>query len=349
MTTERKYSYYLPHIEAATFIYDHKNNSQEILSNVPKYAVGKHRILFIVHSQKDEKRINLLSNLKYKSKFDDPSNHNWTLFNSFSVTRMQWNTKIFIKEYENFNNSVISVALFFLNPLAPFILELKNTHEIIWKEEYLNFNGFFADVAIMYAKKHDINLQVLLSHQISFEDQYKTEIGIDFSFQHIKKNWEPLHLTPSVYHHSLTFLILRGKEFTPLMKMILPFDSITWLWVFLTFFIGISTIVIINRLPKFVQQFVFGTFNRNPSLCMAQIFFGIGLLRTPGRNFARFLFMVFTLYCIVIRTAYQSKMFDFLMYDDRQPTLETVQEVIKSNVTVYHGEIRFNTDLCPEL
>lgn len=69
-------------------------------------------------------------------------------------------------------------------------------------------------------------------------------------------------------------------------------------------------------------------------LNLAQVFFGIGLLQTPGRNFARFLFMMFTILCLVIRTAYQGKMFDFLQYDVKQPIATSIQEVIDRQIPV---------------
>jgi hypothetical protein len=62
-------------------------------------------------------------------------------------------------------------------------------------------------------------------------------------------------------------------------------DELTWTMVILTFIIGYLTIFFLYQFPRYVQQFVFGTFNQHPSLHLAQIFFGISLVQTPNRNF----------------------------------------------------------------
>lgn len=90
---------------------------------------------------------------------------------------------------------------------------------------------------------------------------------------------------------------------------------------------------------------------------LAQIFFGIGLIRTPRRNFARFIFMAFTLYCLVIRNAYQGKMFEFLHSNAEKSTPKTIKELIDTQTpiiiykttTKFHGYIlRFQMKISPE-
>jgi hypothetical protein len=118
-------------------------------------------------------------------------------------------------------------------------------------------------------------------------------------------------------------------------KLLLPFDLETWIMIIITFAIGFLTILIIYRCNKTIQRFVFGTYVRDPSLYLTSIFFGIGVTRLPGRNFARFLFMVFTLYCLIIRTAYQGKMFDFLNIDVKRPTASSEEDLIQNQIPIF--------------
>lgn len=67
------------------------------------------------------------------------------------------------------------------------------------------------------------------------------------------------------------------------------------------------------------------------------VFFGIGMTQLPGRNFARFLLMLYILFCLVIRTAYQGKQFEFLQKDMRPADVETIDEMIEKNFT-FHVE-----------
>lgn len=109
--------------------------------------------------------------------------------------------------------------------------------------------------------------------------------------------------------------------------MVKPFDLPTWIATVVTFSAGFVIIFIISFTPKVVQNFVFGTYVHDPTFSMIQIFFGIGLVRAPGHNFSRFLFAVFTIFCLIMRTAYQAKMFDFLFYDEKQPAAESFSEI----------------------
>lgn len=128
--------------------------------------------------------------------------------------------------------------------------------------------------------------------------------------------------------------VTRDRKFTPMEKLIKPFDLETWIVLISTLVIALIVILILKTMPIFVYKFVCGSRNHDPILQLVEIFFGIGVLQTPGRNFARFMFMMFTILCLVIRTAYQSKMFDFLQYDVKQPIATSIQEVIDKQIPV---------------
>lgn len=55
----------------------------------------------------------------------------------------------------------------------------------------------------------------------------------------------------------------------------------------------------------------------------------------PGRNFARYLLTCFILFCLVLRTAYQGKQFEFLQKDMRPADVATIDEMIDKNFTFY--------------
>lgn len=55
----------------------------------------------------------------------------------------------------------------------------------------------------------------------------------------------------------------------------------------------------------------------------------------PGRNFARFILMCFMLFCLVMRTAYQGKQYEFMQKEMRKRGLETIDELIDNNFTFF--------------
>lgn len=155
------------------------------------------------------------------------------------------------------------------------------------------------------------------------------------------------HITSPIDNINMIFRVTRGSKLTPMEKLAKPFDLSTWITTIVTFFAGFLVIFVIDRfLPRHVHNFVYGI--RDPTLGLIQIFFGIGLVSVPGRNFARFYFMMTTILCLIIRTAYQSKMFEFLQFDERQPHAATIQDIIDRRVPL-RSKVSYIFDLNDEM
>lgn len=142
------------------------------------------------------------------------------------------------------------------------------------------------------------------------------------------------HMTLPIKSNHHVMRITRTHEFTPMEKMVKPFDNHTWIATSATFVAGFILCFVMSFMPQFMKKFVFGHVH-SPSLSILQIFFGIGVVNEPGRNFARFMFVMFTILCLILRTAYQGKMFDFLQYDVRQPDADSIQEIVYRQIPVH--------------
>lgn len=59
-----------------------------------------------------------------------------------------------------------------------------------------------------------------------------------------------------------------------------------------------------------------------------------GQFKIPRRNFARFLLLLFIIWSLIIRTAYQSKMFEFLQADPRKPRVMSLADIADRNFTI---------------
>lgn len=114
-------------------------------------------------------------------------------------------------------------------------------------------------------------------------------------------------------------------------------------------FAGLVVIEIIKRTPTSIQNFVFGRNVNTPTINLFQAFFGIGQLSLPTRNFARYLLMVFMLFCLIMRTAYQAKMFEFLQKEMRKPEVRSIDEMIENNFTFFCHENLLSSFLRSEL
>lgn len=262
--------------------------------------------------------------------------------NVFSFVKMQWkfNSSNYVFSIKNAFYKCGSRVMILQSALnLSYMLQFNKDHD-----GNTSIGGYHGELANIFAEKYNI----IYNLEENFEDsdiseKVKNGIGFDILISDvfmISKQWiNYSHATSPMYCHRFTFLVTRSRKYTPFEKLILPFDDPTWILIIVTFLVGFTAVFIIYRLPKSTQDFVFGSKVNNPSMTLTQTFFGIGLVQTPGRNFARFLFMSFVLYCLVIRTAYQGKMYEFLAEDIRKPTIKTVQELFDAKIPIVTSQL----------
>lgn len=134
--------------------------------------------------------------------------------------------------------------------------------------------------------------------------------------------------------HTVVFFIPPGEPYTDLEKMFLPFQYEFWVAIAIALAIGFAVIQVINFTSTKVQNFVFGTGNRTPSMNLVSIFLTGSQCNMPGRNFARFLLMLFVFWSLVVRTCNQSELFKYLQADLRKPIIETIDQMFEKNLTL---------------
>jgi hypothetical protein len=86
---------------------------------------------------------------------------------------------------------------------------------------------------------------------------------------------------------------------------VLPFDMYTWALIGFTFAAAVNAVFFVSLTATRTKNFVFGSKVTTPFLNIAHVFFGLGQTVLPQRNFARFILMMFIIYCLIIRTAWQ--------------------------------------------
>lgn len=151
----------------------------------------------------------------------------------------------------------------------------------------------------------------------SFVDSANSVLSVAFFFEHY------------------ALVVPPGEPYTDLERMFMMFDLETWIAVIATLLIGLVAIQIIKQFSRKVQDFVFGRNIRSPVMNLFSIFLTGGQTRRPGRNFSRFQFTMFTVWCLIIRTCYQSMLFEYLQADLRKPEIKTFEELYEKNFTLY--------------
>jgi hypothetical protein len=142
------------------------------------------------------------------------------------------------------------------------------------------------------------------------------------------------HLTTPYAHINLYFLITPNDFYTNYEKLFFPFEKYAWMWFGLSFGLAFGTIKLVNKLQRRVRNVVFGFGIKSATYNALSIFFGISQYKLPRENFARILLAMFLFLCLIFRTCYQSKMFEFMTTDMRKPAPENLEDLISMNYTV---------------
>ncbi|CAG9810965.1 unnamed protein product [Chironomus riparius] len=143
------------------------------------------------------------------------------------------------------------------------------------------------------------------------------------------------HMTTSFIESREIVVTTLGEPYTSYEKLWLPFDDATWMFLIFTFFIGFSSIFIIYRLNNFIQIGIFGSNIKTPSLNIVGTFFGIPQLKVPTNHIPRFLLIMFVFFCLIIRTCYQSKLFEFMTSTPRRSPPQTIQELKDNDFRIF--------------
>ena len=125
-----------------------------------------------------------------------------------------------------------------------------------------------------------------------------------------------------------------AEKYTPYEMFFLPFDLETWIFLAATFLSTFLTIVTVNRLSKSAQNLVYGTKVETPIWNVVSIFFGISQTKLPNKNFPRFILIMFIYFCLIFRTCFQSKFFEFMTSEPRQPPPKILEDVFERNYKI---------------
>lgn len=283
-----------------------KNANTSMIRAIIKNKIDIHNVNFLLNES--EESIDLVSPHMYSS---IESCHKIELLsiNQYRKLTMQWDNSIFYpQQYHDLNGCTMKVGY---SRLFIKIIERK-IYETLSKP--LNF----ATNYVMMEEPLDVRPYDLLSGMIAQPA---------IADQTIPSS------TVLIWHY--TFFIPPGDPYTQLEKMFLMFDWEVWIAIVVTLLISVVVIQITNLFSKKIQNFVYGRNIRTPTLNLQAIFLTGAQHKVPGRNFARFLLLLFVIWSLIIRTCYQSELFKYLQNDIRKPYIKTIDELIERNFTFY--------------
>lgn len=135
--------------------------------------------------------------------------------------------------------------------------------------------------------------------------------------------------TKSYLDDDLVFIIPPGSELTSFDKLVHPLNTRVWILLIASFTAGYFIIFIIKLQSKIVQKFFFGTHVRYQYLNMWAGLLGVSQYRLPTRNFSRFILMLYLMFSLVIRNAYQGSMFKIMRSNVKHKEIQTIDKLFE--------------------
>jgi hypothetical protein len=157
--------------------------------------------------------------------------------------------------------------------------------------------------------------------------------------------FSPVECSIALFSMPLVSMYTPPDPYTNYEKMILPFDSDTWMYLIVVFCLSFLSIFIINQFPKAFKDLVYGKNVKMPSFNVLGAFFGIGQTKLPDNNFGRIILIFFIIFCLVMRTAYQGVFFEMFTSEMRRKPPETYLDLKERNYTLYAVDLPFYDSL----
>lgn len=276
----------------------------------------------------EEESIRLLTFVWYSSKIC--SEPQITEVNRFDKKMKTWkNSNLIEEKFENFHGCPLVFGVWFQG----FAMEYKR-----FANKTFDYAGY--NIEFLYGLESDLNYTVVLNPFLRPEHTYfYRNVSVDlFALEHCYNYYdednETFFITRPYVYKEISLAVPPGEKFSGYEKLFLPFDLRTWILIVMTFVAAFLTIFLLTFATQQIRNFVYGMNVNTPWLNVAAHFFGISQVVLPGRNFARFMTMMFILYSLIIRTAWQGKMFEFLQKDMRKPEIQSLEELIRKNYTL---------------
>ncbi|XP_070491069.1 uncharacterized protein [Chironomus tepperi] len=146
----------------------------------------------------------------------------------------------------------------------------------------------------------------------------------------------------SMFTTPMVFIIPPGRPYRSIEKMLQPFERTVWIIILATIAVAVLVIGIINAKFQHLRAFIFGRGVKSPIINILIGMVGTQQVVLPGRNFARFILMMFLLLCLVLRSIYQGSVFQFLQSKKHHKEIQTIDEMIENDFTFYMFETAYN-------
>lgn len=149
--------------------------------------------------------------------------------------------------------------------------------------------------------------------------------------------------THSYIQSSFVFAFAQStKNTTPMSRLLEPFQDNLWISIGILLIISMVIILLLKKLPERQRHFIIGgQVNRTPILNMWTALMG-NVIPNPRMTqiqyfgvFARTLCLLWIFFWLVVRSSYESSLYEFLQSQRVKSPYDSIEKVRLSNVKIY--------------
>lgn len=126
-----------------------------------------------------------------------------------------------------------------------------------------------------------------------------------------------------------------GRKMSGIEKLLQPFETPVWILFSVVVAVALLVIAVLNLRFQQHKSFVYGVGVEFPVNNLFIAIVGGSQTKLPRLNFARFLLMMFLIFCLVMRSAYQGALYNFLQSDRHAKAVETIDDLVEQEYDLY--------------
>ncbi|KAL7015192.1 hypothetical protein ACKWTF_016332 [Chironomus riparius] len=275
------------------------------------------------------------------------------ILNSFNKTTENWTKKLKnYRNFENFNGCMLTCTdeynvYLHLDRNNSELIKCVKSDELknpcfnlflnILSNSNIGYRGITYEIFEILGKLGNFTTNYQFSDNNYIISKSKTIIYqaiTIFKVGQFKELSENTHMSSIFFDIPVGIFISPPEFYTNFEKLLLPFDAMTWIFLGIMFITTTTFLAVMRLMPVTLRNIFYGEGIQTPGLNVIKIFFGIGQTKLPNESILRFFLILFVMFCLIMRTCYQSKMFDFITSDMRKPPPKTLEEVIEHGYTI---------------
>lgn len=139
-----------------------------------------------------------------------------------------------------------------------------------------------------------------------------------------------MHMVMPIFPFEYIMVTTPSEFYTNYEKLLLPFDVTTWILMLIAFLVSFSLIFLMEIFRK-----VFRLHNNRVSpLNVVQVIFGNTVKKPPRKVLQRVILILFIFLCLIFRTCYQNKLFEFITDEMRKAPPRDLDELFARNYNI---------------